>query len=240
MKKTILLSLVFSAIFLSACSDKKLWLNEEILPKENLVEEEIIIEKPWSNSMEEIIKDWNISNMGNEIRWKIKFHKFIIPSMNIAVYDTNPDNPEIIVEDEQFNSSNDAEVQYYEIETPLPDLAKWDKWFIKMIKKDTNIDFEQVIKNQDRKTILDTIKIDTSLDLWDINDIRLEKSDNKYLVSINEISNIESYELISRTASYLFYIYFDKTKSDRYYLVWIADWCAPNQCGNIRSIEFLE
>lgn len=238
MKSHIVLTALFLSIFLSACTNSAIGPWDTNLP--DVINTENTIEKPWTNSMEEIIKDWNISNMKNEKKWKIKFHKFIIPSMGIAVYDSNPNNPEIKVEDEQFNSSNDVEIQYYEIETPLPDLVKWNDWFIKMIKKDISTDFEQVIKNQDWKTILDIIKIDTSLDLWDINDIRLEKSDNKYLVNINDLSNIISYELVSDTTSYLFYIYFDKTRSDRYYLVWTFDWCISSPCSNIASIEFLK
>jgi hypothetical protein len=44
--------------------------------------------------------------------------------MNIAIYDTNPKKPEILVEDEEFSSNNELEIPYNEIETPLPDLVK--------------------------------------------------------------------------------------------------------------------
>lgn len=239
MKKIILLSLLSSVVFLSACSDKNFLINKSDMSEKELAEE-IIIEKQWTNSTEEIIKDWTITNMEEKKQWKIKFHKFIVPSMNIAIYDANPTKPEITAEDEQFNLNGEVEVPYYEIETPLPDLVKWNWWFVKMIKKDISTHFEQVIKDQDWKAILDIIKIDTSLDLWDINNIRLEKSDNKDLVNINDLSNIISYELVSDTTSYLFYIYFDKTRSDRYYLVWINNGCSTTLCSNIVSIEFLE
>jgi hypothetical protein len=43
--------------------------------------------------------------------------------MGIAIYDANPDNLEIIVEDESFDVNNEVEIPYYEIETPLPDLV---------------------------------------------------------------------------------------------------------------------
>jgi len=233
MKKFHALILILLSLLLSACSK-----DINLLEEDNITEE-IIIEKQWTNSMEEIIISWKIINMGEEKQARIKLHKFIVPSMNIAIYDANPNNPQIIVENEQFNLDSEVEIPYYELETPLPDLIKTRWWFIKMLAKDTDTDFESILKSQDRKTILDTIKIDTSLDLWNISDIKLERSDNKDLVNINNISNIESYELISSTVSYLLYIYFDKENSDRYYLVWIDNSCSETPCSNIVSIEFL-
>lgn len=234
MKKYQLLILIWLSLLLSACSN-----NTKILKEDTIIKEEQIIEKQWTNSMEEIIVEWTISNMEDEKQAKIKLHKFTIPSMQIAIYDANPNNPEIIVEDEQFNSDSEIEIPYYEIETPLPDLVKSNWWFIKMFRKENSVDFIQIINSQDRKSILDIIKIDTNLDLWDTSDIEIKKSDIKDIVNINNVNDIDSYELVSSTSKYVFYIYLDKTKSDRYYLVWIADWCAPTPCSNIVSIEFL-
>lgn len=227
------------SLLLSACSKEINLFQKDNTIKEEAIIQEQIIEKPWTNSMEEIIVEWTISNMKDEKTEKVKLHKFIVPSMNIAIYDANPQNPEITVEDEQFNSDSEVEVPYYEIETPLPDLVKSNGWFIKMLTKDLGIEFNQALQSQDWKTILSTIIIDTNLDLWNINDITLEKTDNKDLVNINNITNIESYKLVSSTSKYLFYIYFDKTKPDRYFLVWIVDWCSSIPCSNIVSIEFL-
>ena len=79
MKSHIVLTALFLSIFLSACTNSAIGPWDTILP--DVINTENTIEKPWTNSMEEIIKDWNISNMKNEKKWKIKFHKFIIPSM---------------------------------------------------------------------------------------------------------------------------------------------------------------
>jgi hypothetical protein len=108
-----------------------------------------------------------------------------------------------------------------------------------MLTKDANMDFEKNVQSQNWETVLHIIAIDAGIDLWDIHDIKTKKTDNKDILRINEVSTIESYGLISNTSKYVFYIYYNKTKPDTYYLVWIADWCAPTPCSNIVSIEFL-